>query len=259
MKPPSPTRTVILPPSDAFPLGATVTVDASHVGPKQTKRQARRRAQKIAARNAASPPPAPDLAVQERADTIPPPPPNIHNKPGQPPTLYLYLDDERPCPEGWTACRWPQEVIDHTEQAAREGRPVVMSLDHDLGENHDGARTGYDVLMWLEERAYYDEPSPCRCACGSTPQTPSPETRCAPPAPPSTPAAATNSANPEPKQHQRSPSGAQSPVTFAPVGPLPRSSPQGSLLALYPMTHHATPTHSHMTQGVKMPRRAKSS
>lgn len=64
MKPPPPTRTVILPPSDAFPLGATVTVDASHVGPKQTKRQARRRAQKIAARNAASPPPAPDLAVQ---------------------------------------------------------------------------------------------------------------------------------------------------------------------------------------------------
>lgn len=127
--------------------------------PCLTKKQARKRAEKIAARKAQAPH-IPDITIQERADTIPPPAPNLHSKPGQPPTLYLYLDDERPCPEGWTSCRWPQEVIDHAEQAAREGRPVVMSLDHDLGESGPNARTGYDVLTWLEERAYYDPAFP---------------------------------------------------------------------------------------------------
>lgn len=123
-------------------------------------RHARKRAEKISKRKAEAEPRTPPLVVQERADILPPPPPNLHTRPDLPTALHLWLDDERPCPEGWTACRWPQQVIDHTEQAAREGRPVVMSLDHDLGESGEGARTGYDVLMWLEERAYFDPAFP---------------------------------------------------------------------------------------------------
>ncbi|WP_163864138.1 cyclic-phosphate processing receiver domain-containing protein [Myxococcus eversor] len=59
--------------------------------------------------------------------------------------MKVYLDDERPTPEGWVAVRWPEEAI-----ALLEGGQVVeLSLDHDLGDDEHG--TGYDVLLWLEE------------------------------------------------------------------------------------------------------------
>ncbi|WP_408888954.1 cyclic-phosphate processing receiver domain-containing protein [Myxococcus faecalis] len=59
--------------------------------------------------------------------------------------MRVYLDDERPTPEGWLAVRWPEEAI-----ALLEGGQVVeLSLDHDLGDDEHG--TGYDVLLWLEE------------------------------------------------------------------------------------------------------------
>lgn len=59
--------------------------------------------------------------------------------------VAVWLDDERPAPEGWVACRWPAEVIDLLEQ----GAVAQMSLDHDLGDDARG--TGYDVLAWLED------------------------------------------------------------------------------------------------------------
>jgi hypothetical protein len=59
--------------------------------------------------------------------------------------MRVYLDDERPTPEGWVAVRWPEEAI-----ALLEGGQVTeLSLDHDLGDDAHG--TGYDVLLWLEE------------------------------------------------------------------------------------------------------------
>jgi len=59
--------------------------------------------------------------------------------------VKVYLDDERPTPEGWVAVRWPEEAI-----ALLEGGQVTeLSLDHDLGDDAHG--TGYDVLLWLEE------------------------------------------------------------------------------------------------------------
>lgn len=61
--------------------------------------------------------------------------------------MKIYLDDERKAPEGWTQCRWPEEVIALIE----EGGVSEISLDHDLG---DDPRTGYDVLVWLEYRTY---------------------------------------------------------------------------------------------------------
>lgn len=60
-------------------------------------------------------------------------------------TLRVWLDDERPAPEGWVACRWPGEVI----ALLGSGQVATVSLDHDLGDDSRG--TGYDVLLWLEE------------------------------------------------------------------------------------------------------------
>lgn len=72
--------------------------------------------------------------------------------------MKLYLDDERPVPEGWTGVRWPAEVV----QLLLGGTVTHVSLDHDLGDAEAAAvegrveRTGYDVLVWLEERVFAD-------------------------------------------------------------------------------------------------------
>jgi len=62
--------------------------------------------------------------------------------------MKIFLDDERPAPEGWVACRWPSEVITLIEQGSVE----VVSLDHDLGDDERG--TGYDVCTWLEKKIW---------------------------------------------------------------------------------------------------------
>ena len=64
--------------------------------------------------------------------------------------MKLYLDDERPTPDGWVGCRWPEDVI----QAMKAGGVEEVSLDHDLGDDARG--TGYDVLLWIEAQvAWY--------------------------------------------------------------------------------------------------------
>ena len=65
--------------------------------------------------------------------------------------IKVYLDDLRPTPSGWTHCYWPSEVIALIEQGIVE----VVSLDHDLGDDSRG--TGYDVLIYLEERVFTEE------------------------------------------------------------------------------------------------------
>lgn len=64
--------------------------------------------------------------------------------------MKVYLDDERPCPEGWVLSRWPDEVIAHLES----GHVTHLSLDHDLGDDERG--TGYDVLLWVEKAVALD-------------------------------------------------------------------------------------------------------
>lgn len=60
--------------------------------------------------------------------------------------MKIWLDDERPAPEGWTGVRWPEQVIE-----LLQNEPVEeLSLDHDLGDDTHG--TGYDVLIWLEQQ-----------------------------------------------------------------------------------------------------------
>ena len=72
--------------------------------------------------------------------------------------MKIFLDDERTPQQvygegttGWTCCRWPEDVIALLQQ--HEGKIESISLDHDLGEGieYSKPRTGYDVLLWLEE------------------------------------------------------------------------------------------------------------
>jgi Icc-related predicted phosphoesterase len=60
--------------------------------------------------------------------------------------MKVYLDDQRPAPEGWTLVKTPEEAID----LLKSHRVTDLSLDHDLGLNDD--RTGYTVLLWIEEQ-----------------------------------------------------------------------------------------------------------
>lgn len=60
--------------------------------------------------------------------------------------MEVYLDDARETPEGWIRVYWPDEAI----RLLETGRVKSISLDHDLGDDQRG--TGYDVVLWIEER-----------------------------------------------------------------------------------------------------------
>lgn len=64
--------------------------------------------------------------------------------------MRVYLDDERTTPEGYIRCYWPEEAI----ELLKTGIVSALSLDHDLGEDesYKKPRTGYDVVLWLEEQ-----------------------------------------------------------------------------------------------------------
>jgi hypothetical protein len=59
--------------------------------------------------------------------------------------MRIFLDDERPAPQGWVRAFWPDEVI----ALLKAGGVTEVSLDHDLGNDDRG--TGYDVVLWVEE------------------------------------------------------------------------------------------------------------
>ena len=59
--------------------------------------------------------------------------------------MRVFLDDERPCPDGRVRVHWPEEAIALLET----GQVEELSLDHDLGGDQHG--TGYDVVLWVEE------------------------------------------------------------------------------------------------------------
>ena len=59
--------------------------------------------------------------------------------------IKVYLDDDRPTPQGWVRAYWPDEVI-HLLQSEEVDE---LSLDHDLG--NDARGVGYDVLTWIEQ------------------------------------------------------------------------------------------------------------
>lgn len=60
--------------------------------------------------------------------------------------LKMFLDDMRPAPEGWVLVETPEQAI----ELIGRGQVEEISLDHDLGL--DDMRTGYTVLLWIEEQ-----------------------------------------------------------------------------------------------------------
>ena len=63
--------------------------------------------------------------------------------------IKVWLDDERKAPSGWTHIKTTEELIEFYKK--NHENIIEMSLDHDLGE---GIKTGYDFMVWLEERAF---------------------------------------------------------------------------------------------------------
>ena len=63
--------------------------------------------------------------------------------------LKVYLDDERPAPEGWVHVKTPAQAIALLDT----GMVSHLSLDHDLGDD-ENVGTGYDVVLWMEEQFF---------------------------------------------------------------------------------------------------------
>lgn len=64
--------------------------------------------------------------------------------------LKIYLDDKRTTPDGYVRVFWPSQVFDLIEEFDTE----EISLDHDLGDDDTG--TGYDVVLYIEEKVYFN-------------------------------------------------------------------------------------------------------
>ena len=62
--------------------------------------------------------------------------------------MKLYVDDVRQAPEGWQLAKTAGTAIAILMRETIE----ELSLDHDLGDPEAG--TGYDVIVWLEEKAF---------------------------------------------------------------------------------------------------------
>ena len=68
--------------------------------------------------------------------------------------IKLFLDDVRePYDNSWTCVRTYSEAI----ELLKRNDVSIISLDHDLGIEHE---TGYDVLVWLEERVVKNQIKP---------------------------------------------------------------------------------------------------
>jgi hypothetical protein len=66
------------------------------------------------------------------------------------PAIWLVVDDNRPCPEGWTGAATAAEAID----LLATGRVTHVAVGRDIGSSEAGA--GYVVLSWLKEKASTD-------------------------------------------------------------------------------------------------------
>jgi len=65
--------------------------------------------------------------------------------------MKLWLDDIRQEPQGWSRTLSVRKTVEYLDK----GNVSVLSLDHDLG-NPEVVGTGYDVLLWIEKRAFND-------------------------------------------------------------------------------------------------------
>jgi hypothetical protein len=56
----------------------------------------------------------------------------------------VWLDDNRPAPEGWVRAR----TVAEAQELLETGRVTHLSLDYDLGFDEP---TGYDLVRWMAE------------------------------------------------------------------------------------------------------------
>ena len=64
-------------------------------------------------------------------------------------TLKLWLDDERPAPEGWHHARSVNEAIHLVRSHTGHGWEIA-SLDNDLGRFTEDGGEGYRFVDWME-------------------------------------------------------------------------------------------------------------
>jgi len=77
--------------------------------------------------------------------------------------IYLWLDDLRPAPAGWTHVT----TIEAAQELLKTGQVQKASLDHDLGYQLDGEgieetyfKTGYDLVKWMAETNTWPKEKP---------------------------------------------------------------------------------------------------
>lgn len=69
--------------------------------------------------------------------------------------LFIFLDDVRnPPSDHWIVVRTAGAAYEAILKGNKEDREMVVSLDHDLGED---IPTGYDLLNWLEKDIATDQ------------------------------------------------------------------------------------------------------
>lgn len=61
--------------------------------------------------------------------------------------MKLWLDDIRPCPDGYVNARSVKEAIAILEKETCE----YASLDHDLGDYAEDGGDGYKLVLWMAE------------------------------------------------------------------------------------------------------------
>lgn len=64
--------------------------------------------------------------------------------------MKIYLDDERPTPDGWVGTR----TVDETIELLKQGGVTHLSLDNDLGI---GYREGRYVADWIEHMVRHEK------------------------------------------------------------------------------------------------------
>lgn len=69
--------------------------------------------------------------------------------------VFIFLDDIRQPPsDSWVVVRTTPEAYETIRRLTKMKVTMVVSLDHDLGEDTE---TGYDLLNWLEKDIATDE------------------------------------------------------------------------------------------------------
>ena len=69
--------------------------------------------------------------------------------------MKVYLDDLREAPDGWVRVKTAHDSIELLKSLKVE----EISLDHDLGDEKING-SGYDVLLWIEEKVYTENLKP---------------------------------------------------------------------------------------------------